>query len=257
MKVVILCGGRGTRLNEETEFRPKPMVPVGDRPILLHIMECFARYGFKDFVLCLGYKGEIIRQYFLNFPAMTGDFTVDLATGKVETQRAPLHDWKVTLVNTGIPTQTGGRIKRVESYLGGQPFFVTYGDGLADVNIRALLDHHRRMGRLATVTGVVGMSRFGVIETEGSGLVNGFKEKPRLEGLVSGGFFVFEPGVLDYLDENCVLEKTPLENLVKDGQLALYPHHGFFMSMDTYRDYLFLNEMVESGRTPWIPDEET
>lgn len=256
MKVVILCGGRGTRLNEETEFRPKPMVPVGDRPILLHIMEGFARYGFKEFILCLGYKGEIIREYFLNFPAMTGDFTVDLATGKVGTHRAPRHDWKVTLANTGIPTQTGGRLKRVEPYLEGEPFFMTYGDGLSDVNIQALLDHHRRMGLLATVTGVVGSSRFGVIETEGSGLVNGFKEKPRLEGLVSGGFFVFEPGVMDYLDEDCILEKTPLESLVADGQLALYPHHGFFMSMDTYRDYLLLNEMYETGNTPWIVDEK-
>ena len=252
MKVVIFCGGRGTRLHEETEFRPKPMVPVGDRPILLHIMESFARYGFKDFVLCLGYKGEIIQNYFLNFPAMTGDFTVNLGTGKVETLRGPKYDWKVTLVNTGLPTGTGGRIKRVEPFLGGKTFFMTYGDGLADLNYSALLDHHLKMGKLATVTGVKGTSRFGVIETRGTGLVNGFKEKPLLEGLVSGGFFVFEPKVMDYIDEDCVLEKAPLENLTRDEQLALYPHHGFFMSMDTYRDYLQLNDMYAAGKTPWI-----
>ena len=254
MKVVILCGGRGTRLHEETEFRPKPMVPIGDRPILLHIMEGFARHGFKEFVLCLGYKGEIIRNYFLNFPAMTADFTVDLGTGVVESTRGLHYDWKVTLVNTGIPTGTGGRIKRVQRFLDKGPFMMTYGDGLADLDIKALVEHHRHMGRLATVTGVRGTSRFGVIETKGSGLVDGFKEKPLLDGLVSGGFFVFEPGIMDYLTDDCVLEEEPLETLASNAQLALYPHQGFFLSMDTYRDYLMLNKMFEAGHTPWIKD---
>jgi glucose-1-phosphate cytidylyltransferase len=254
MKVVILCGGRGTRLHEETEFRPKPMVPVGDRPILLHIMEGFARFGYKEFVLCLGYKGEVIRNYFLNFPAMTADFTVDLGTGAVKTERGNRYDWKVTLVNTGIPTGTGGRIKRVAHILGGEAFMMTYGDGLSDIDLHALLAAHRRMGRIATVTGVSGTSRFGVIETKGAGLVDGFREKPLLEGMVSGGYFVFEPGIMDHLTEDCVLEKEPLEALAARGQLALYPHHGFFMSMDTYRDYLQLNAMHEAGHTPWIPD---
>jgi glucose-1-phosphate cytidylyltransferase len=254
MKVVILCGGLGTRLRQETEFMPKPMVPVGDRPILVHIMESFARHGFGEFVLCLGYKGEVIRQYFLNFPAMTSDFTVDLGTGKVETVRNPGYDWKVTLASTGIPTNTGGRIKRVESHLDGGAFLMTYGDGLADVDISGLVAHHKNQGLLATVTGVRAESRFGVIESRGDGKVSGFREKPLLEGMVSGGFFVFEPAVMDYLDEDCVLEREPLERLARDGQLALYPHDGFFMSMDTYRDYLRLNEMIDSGRTPWIRD---
>jgi glucose-1-phosphate cytidylyltransferase len=230
------------------------MVPVGNRPILIHIMETFAHYGFKEFVLCLGYKGEIIRNYFLNFPAMSADFTVDLATGRVETSRAPRYDWKVTLVNTGIPTGTGGRIKQVAHCLEGKPFLMTYGDGLADVDINAIVSHHQGMGKLATVTGVHPASRFGVIESGDETLVEGFREKPLLEGLVSGGFFVFEPGVLDYLDEDCVLEQEPLERLAREKQLALYAHKGFFMSMDTYRDYLQLNAMYDAGFTPWIKD---
>ncbi|MBU0753943.1 MAG: glucose-1-phosphate cytidylyltransferase [Planctomycetes bacterium] len=254
MKVVILCGGRGTRLRPETEFRPKPMVPVGDRPILIHIMESFARYGFKEFVLCLGYKGEIIRNYFLNFPAMSADFTVDLGTGKITSTRPSGYDWRVTLVNTGIPTGTGGRIKRAAHCLDGQSFFMTYGDGMADVDLSALLSHHKRLGRLATVTGVHPASRFGVIESKDGESVDGFREKPLLEGLVSGGFFVFEPGVLDYLDDDCVLEEQPLQSLAKDRQLALYKHQGFFLSMDTYRDYLQLNELFDAGLTPWISD---
>jgi len=231
------------------------MIPIGDRPILLHIMEAFARHGFKEFVLCLGYKGEMIREYFLNFLAMTCDFTVDLTTGIVETQGGPKFDWKVTLVDTGLPTGTGGRIKRVEQYLGKETFFMTYGDGLSDVDIAALLDHHRRMGLLATVTGMEGTSRFGVIESTDNGIVSGFKEKPRLEGMVSGGFFVFEPGIMNYLDENCTLETTPLETLAKNEQLTLFSHRGFFKSMDTYRDYLLLNEMYKAGNTPWIVNE--
>jgi len=252
MKVVILCGGRGTRLNRETEFMPKPMVPIGDRPILVHIMETFAKQGFKEFVLCIGYKGEIIRNYFLNFPAMTADFTIDLGSGDVKTHRGEGYDWKVTLVNTGIPTGTGGRIKRAAQYISDGPFFLTYGDGLADVNLNSLLNHHKKMGCLATVTGVKAASRFGVIETEKEGMVKGFKEKPLLDGLVSGGFFIFEPEILDYLTEDCILENEPIEAIAKEGKLSFHPHNGFFMSMDTYRDYLMLNEMFNAGHTPWI-----
>lgn len=252
MKVVILCGGRGTRLNRETEFLPKPMIPIGDRPILIHIMESFAKHGFKEFVLCLGYKAEHIRNYFLNFPAMTADFTIDLGSGKVQTFPGETFDWKVTLVNTGIPTGTGGRIKRAAQHLKDGPFFLTYGDGLSDVNLNELLGHHKKMGRLATVTGVRAASRFGVIETGDVGAVKGFREKPLLEGMISGGFFVFEPKVLDYLSEDCVLEQAPLESLAKENKLSFFRHEGFFYSMDTYRDYLRLNEMYEAGDTPWI-----
>lgn len=254
MKVVILCGGRGTRLHQETEFQPKPMVPVGDKPILIHIMEIFARHGHKEFVLCLGYKGEIIRNYFLNFPAMTADFTVDLGTGEVATARGSDFDWKVTLVNTGIPTNTGGRIKQVESYLKDGPFMMTYGDGLADVNINELIAFHKGKKSLATVTGFKPSSRFGVIDSKEPGWVSGFREKPELEGLVSGGFFVFEPGVLDYLTPDCVLEGEPLARLAREKQLSLFEHKGFFHSMDTYRDYLQLNAMYDAGHTPWISD---
>ena len=186
MKVVILCGGRGTRLYRETELKPKPMVPVGEKPILIHIMENFARQGFREFLLCLGYKGEIIRNYFLNFPEMTADFTVDLATGKTVTHPGERYDWKVTLVNTGIPTGTGGRIKRAQRHLGDEPFIMTYGDGLSDVDVNALTAHHREAGRIATVTGMHPTSRFGVLETDGNGRVDGFQEKPLLKGLVSG-----------------------------------------------------------------------
>ncbi|MFH2001258.1 MAG: glucose-1-phosphate cytidylyltransferase [Planctomycetota bacterium] len=254
MKVVILCGGRGSRLHQETEFRPKPMVPVGGQPILIHIMEIFARHGYKEFVLCLGYRGEIIRNYFLNFPAMTTDFTIDLGTGKVSTARGIDYDWKVTLVNTGIPTGTGGRIKQVEAYLNGEPFLMTYGDGLADVNISQLVEFHKSKKCLATVTGVKPLSRFGVIESKDPGWVTGFREKPLLEGVVSGGFFVLEPKVFDYLTDDCVFEGAPLARLAGEKQLALYEHNGFFSSMDTYRDYLHLNAMFDAGQTPWISD---
>jgi glucose-1-phosphate cytidylyltransferase len=228
------------------------MVPIGGRPILIHIMECFSRFGFKDFILCLGYREEIIRNYFSNFTALTSDFTVDLNTGVIHRESDVRYDWKVTLASTGIPTGTGGRIKRVARYLEDESFLMTYGDGLADLNLKKLLKHHRSSGCLATVTGVRGTSRFGVIETRGSGKVDGFREKPLLEGMVSGGFFVFEPGIMDYLTRDCVLEKEPLERLAREGKLALFPHDGFFMSMDTYRDYLQLNEMYDAGHTPWI-----
>ncbi len=250
MKVMILCGGRGTRLYEETEYRPKPLVKVGDQAIVVHIMEIFARFGHKAFTLCLGYKGDMIKTFFLNFATLTTDVTVDLKARKAQLLEPQERDWTVDLVNTGINTGTGGRIRRALPQMGNKTFLVTYGDGLADVDVNALIAHHKKMGRIATVTGVRETSRFGVIEPDGKGLVSRFREKPLLDGVISGGFFVFEPEVADFLDDG-PLESTPLETLAAENQLAVYKHDGFFRCMDTYRDYLELNEMYERGSTPW------
>lgn len=255
MKVVILCGGLGTRLREETEFRPKPMVDVGRRPILWHIMKIYSHFGFREFVLCLGYRGNVIREYFLNYEAMNSDFTIRLGERHTISYLEPHAEqgFSVTLAETGHDTMTGGRIKRAAKYLDDDTFMVTYGDGLADVDVRALLDFHRRHGRLATVTSVRPVSRFGMIEVdEKQKRVLHFTEKPVIDGWISAGFFVFNRDVLDYLTgDDCVLEREPLEHLARDGQLMAYRHDGFFFAMDTYRDYRALNDMWASGEAPW------
>jgi glucose-1-phosphate cytidylyltransferase len=252
IKVVILCGGRGTRLVEETEYRPKPMVHIGDRPILTHIMDIYSGYGFKDFILTLGYKGAMIKDYFLNFDYYTNDFTIDLGAGKVITPHTRRHpDWRITLANTGEETLTGGRIKRIEPYIEGDTFMMTYGDGVSDIDIAELLEYHRKMGKIATVTGVHPMTRFGELDIE-DGLVKEFREKPQVKtGLINGGFFVFQRGVFDYLSEDGSLEREPLERLARDGELAIFPHDGFWHCMDTYRDMEQLNEIWASGDAPW------
>jgi glucose-1-phosphate cytidylyltransferase len=256
MKVVILCGGRGTRLQEETEFRPKPMVPIGDRPILWHIMKLFSHAGLRDFVLCLGYKGNMIKEYFLNYEAMNNDFTICL--GKPHPiQFHGAHseqDFRVCLADTGLETLTGGRLKRVAAHIDTDAFILTYGDGLADIDICALLDFHRAHGKIATVTTVRPISRFGVPELGAEGRVVQFSEKPQTQGWVSAGFFVFHRRVFDYLEkegDDCVLERTPLERLAADGELMAYRHHGFFFAMDTYREYQQLNELWAKGAAPW------
>jgi len=252
IKVVILCGGRGTRLVEETEYRPKPMVRVGPRPILTHIMDIYSGYGFKDFILTLGYKGEVIKDYFLNFDYYTNDFTINLGEGKIITPHTRRHpDWRITLADTGEETLTGGRIKRIERYIEGDTFMMTYGDGVSDIDISALLSYHREKGKIATVTGVRPMTRFGELEVE-DGLVKEFREKPQVQsGLINGGFFVFERGVFDYLSQDGSLEKEPLENLARDGELAIFQHEGFWHCMDTYRDMENLNALWASGDAPW------
>jgi glucose-1-phosphate cytidylyltransferase len=255
MKVVILCGGRGTRLQEETEFRPKPMVPVGDKPILWHIMKSFSHAGLRDFVICLGYKGNMIKEYFLNYEAMNNDFTICL--GKQHAiQFHGAHteqDFRVCLADTGLETMTGGRLRRVAGHIDTDTFMLTYGDGLADIDIRALLDFHRAHGKIATVTTVRPISRFGVPELGAEGRVVQFSEKPQAQGWVSAGFFVFHRRVFDYLEEgdDCVLERTPLERLAADSELMAYRHHGFFFAMDTYREYQYLNEFWAKGAAPW------
>jgi glucose-1-phosphate cytidylyltransferase len=256
VKVVILCGGKGTRMGHETEFRPKPMVTIGGKPILWHIIKIYAHYGYKDFILCLGYKGEVIKRYFLDYEAMTRDFTIALG----RQSRVEFHDghgkedFRVTLADTGPETPTGGRIKRIEPYVAGDDedtFFATYGDGVADVDLDALLNYHRQKGKIATVTAVHPFSRLGVVETDGSGLVTSFREKPQVKGLVSGGFFVFDRAFFDYLGDDSVLETTPLERLARDRQLALYRHEGFWQCMDTPTDHRVLTELWNTGHAPW------
>lgn len=252
INVVVLCGGRGTRLVEETEYRPKPMIRIGELPILVHIMNIYSASGFRRFVLPLGYKGEMIKDYFLNFDYYTNDFTLELSSQKAITPHSRLHpDWRITLANTGLETLTGGRIKRVEPYIEGETFMVTYGDGVADIDLDLLLAQHRKMGKLATVTGVHPLTRFGELEVA-DGLVREFREKPQVKtGLINGGFFVFQRGIFDYLTEDCSLEKEPLENLARDGELAIYRHEGFWHCMDTYRDMESLNQLWNSGKAPW------
>jgi len=252
MKVAILCGGLGTRLAEETEVRPKPMVEIGGRPILWHIMQGYAARGFSEFVLALGYKAELIKRYFLEYHHAQRDLTVTLGSGAVTVHAGPREDWTVHLVDTGPATQTGGRVKRLRPWLADGTFMLTYGDGVSDVDPRALLAFHRAQGRLVTLTAVRPPARFGGVAFEGD-LVSEFVEKPQIgEGWINGGFFVMEPGVLDYLaGDETYLERDPLERLAKDRQLAGYRHAGFWQCMDTLRDLRLLESLWESGRAPW------
>lgn len=254
MKVVMLCGGLGTRLREETEYRPKPMVEIGGRPILWHIMKLYAHRGFSDFVLCLGYRGYMIKEYFLNYEAMNNDFTICLGQ-QSKIQYNAVHEeqgFQVTLADTGLATMTGGRLKRIERYLDGEVFMLTYGDGLTDLDVRKLLDFHFHHGKLATVTAVLPPSRYGVLQISNSGQVDKFLEKPRTESFASAGFFVFSRGIFDYLGgDECVLEREPLERLAADGQLMAFQHEGFFYAMDTYREHQFLNELWSNNQAPW------
>lgn len=254
MKVVILCGGQGTRLREETEYRPKPLVDVGGYPILWHIMKGCSTFQLNEFVLCLGYKGQMIKEYFLSYEAMNSDFTVNLgrASSIVHHGQHNEQDFKVTLADTGQETMTGGRVARIRKYIGDEPFIVTYGDGLSDVNLSDLLSFHRAHGKIASVTAVAPPSRYGVLQIGGDGLVQRFLEKPKQESRVSAGFFVFNPEIFDYLGgDDCIMEYEPLTKLAAEGQLMAYQHNGFFYAMDTYREYVVLNEMWDSGKAPW------
>jgi glucose-1-phosphate cytidylyltransferase len=255
VKTIILCGGQGTRLKEETEYRPKPLVDVGGRPILWHIMKTYAHYGFKEFVLTLGYRGNMIKSYFLDYEAMNNNFTISLGHrrsiayhGAHEEQ-----DFSVTLVDTGLETMTGARVRRAKDYVAEDTFMVTYGDGLSDLNVRDLVAFHKSHGKLATVTAVRPVSRFGQLQIGPSGRVDSFVEKPQAEGQISAGFFVFDRRVFDYLSEDpsCILERDPLERLAREGQLMAYCYSGFFYAMDTYREYLHLNELWNGGKAPW------
>ncbi|MDA9030979.1 glucose-1-phosphate cytidylyltransferase [Candidatus Pseudothioglobus singularis] len=255
MKVIILCGGLGTRLAEETQIKPKPMVEIGGRPILWHIMKIYERHGITDFSLALGYKGEVIKDYFTNYHANLSDMTVHLKSGKVDYYNPRVEDWSVSMIDTGENTMTGGRLLRLKKYLenNNEPFMLTYGDGVSDVDISALLKFHRSHGKLATVTAVRPSARFGGMDI-GEGQVINFKEKPQSgTGWINGGFFVFEPSVFDYLDDDStILERSPLENLVRDEQLMAYQHSGYWQCMDTIRDRDSLQELWDNGSVPWV-----
>jgi glucose-1-phosphate cytidylyltransferase len=256
MKVVILCGGYGTRIRDVSSDLPKPMVPVGRFPILWHIMKHYAHHGHREFVLCLGYKGEVIKDFFLNYRARTCDLTITLGADARLTfhNQSGEDDWQVTLADTGLDTMTGGRVRRVRPFLNGESFFLTYGDGVSDIDLGALLQHHRRQGKAMTVTGVHPPGRFGELQVDGAGLVSGFNEKPQVtEGLISGGFFVCEPRLFDYLpdDDTMMLEREPMNRLVRDRELAVYRHEGFWQAMDTARDHGFLNQLWQEERAPW------
>ena len=253
MNVVILCGGLGTRLSEETSLKPKPLVTIGGHPILWHIMNIYGAHGFNEFSLALGYKGETVKEYFLNYYSLDSDLSIDLKTGAVNHISQSKRDWKVTLVDTGMDSMTGGRLHRLESTLRPQgTFMLTYGDGVSDVDVNRLLAFHKAHGKLATVTTVRPPARFGGIVFDGDRIVE-FKEKPQTgEGWINGGFFVFEPGVFDYLSgDQTVLEGSPLETLARDGQLMAFKHEGFWQCMDTLRDRQYLDHLWASSAAPW------
>ena len=251
MKVVILAGGFGTRISEESHLKPKPMIEIGERPILWHIMKYYSQFGFHEFVICLGYKQYVVKEFFADYFLHTSDVTFDLANNQMEVHNNYSEPWKVTLVDTGLHTMTGGRIKRIRDYVGGETFMLTYGDGVADVDIAALLAFHKKHGKIATITAVNVGQKFGVLD--GDNNINAFREKNDDDGsLINGGFMVMEPGVFDYIEGDAtVFEKKPLEDLARDGQLMAYKHNGFWKCMDTQRDKMQLEEMWSKGEAPW------
>ena len=252
MKAVILAGGLGTRLAEETSIRPKPMVEVGGRPILWHILKHYSRHGINEFVVCLGYRGYVIKEYFANYFMHMSDITFDLAKNKMEICQRHCEPWRVTLIDTGEDTQTGGRLRRVAKYVGDETFCFTYGDGVSDVDLTALIAFHRKQGRLATLTSVQPQGRFGALDIEG-GRITRFEEKPQGDGTwVNGGFFVLEPKVLSYIEGDATSwEREPLETLAREGQLSAWAHRGFWQPMDTLRDKMKLEDLWQRGVAPW------
>jgi len=252
MKALILAGGLGTRLSEETIIKPKPMVQIGGRPILWHIMKLYSHYDVNDFIVCLGYKGFMVKEYFANYFLHMSDVTFDMSNNKMEVHHANAEPWNVTLIDTGEKTMTGGRLKRVEAFIGEEDFCCTYGDGVADIDIGKLIQFHKSQGTLATVTSVQPPGRFGTLDIA-QGKIVGFQEKPRGDGgLISGGFFVLSPSVMKYIDnDNVAWERQPLETLASEGQLSAYQHKGFWQPMDTLRDKDMLNKLWSSGKAPW------
>jgi glucose-1-phosphate cytidylyltransferase len=253
MRAVLLAGGLGTRMREETEFRPKPMVEVGGRPVLWHIMKVLGAQGITDFIICAGYKSEYIKNYFYNYGASNLDFTVRLGdqSSTVFHGSHDEFDWTVTVADTGDSTMTGGRIKMIEKYVQGETFLATYGDGIADINVKALLEFHNSHGETATMTVTQPTSRFGVVEIEDSGIVSQFREKPKVNDWINMGYFVFKPLVFDYLSLDSVLEESPLRDLASHKELGAFRHSGFWQPMDTYRESLLLNSLWDQGQAPW------
>lgn len=255
MKVVIFSGGLGTRISEETEIRPKPMVEIGGKPILWHIMKIYSHYGFNDFIICLGYKGYAIKEYFMHYYMHNSDMTIELGNNKIDVHYSNAESFKVTLVDTGLETKTAGRLKRIQSYLGKEDFMLTYGDGVANIDINSLLNFHKNHGKIATVTAIQPEARFGGMVLSDKNEVVNFKEKPKGDGKwINAGFFVLKPQVFDYLDENAdsmMWEDAPMENLTKDNQLAAYKHQGFWKCMDALRDKLELEELWKTNQAKW------
>lgn len=254
MKVVILAGGFGTRISEESHLKPKPMIEIGERPILWHIMKQYSHYGFNDFVICLGYKGYYVKEYFAHYFVHESDVTFDFKKpNEPIIHQHSAEPWRVTLVNTGIDTMTGGRVKRIKPYIGNEAFMLTYGDGLSDIDINELLSYHKRNGRLATITATQPGGRFGSLQFSNENIVNGFLEKPKGDGSwINAGFFVMQPDIFDYIEaDSTILEREPLENLAKDRQLIAYKHSGFWQPMDTLRDKNHLEDLWKSGKAPW------
>ncbi|MCQ2410719.1 MAG: glucose-1-phosphate cytidylyltransferase [Elusimicrobiaceae bacterium] len=254
MKVLILAGGLGSRLSEETVLKPKPMVEIGGYPILWHIMKIYSHYGFNDFIILTGYKSHVIKEYFVNYYQQYSDITVDMVNNSVTVHKTRQEPWKVTMLYTGKDTMTGGRIKKATPYINNEPFLLTYGDGVSDVDIASLIKDHRAAGKLITMTAVKPSGRFGALSIDGNNTITSFIEKPKGDGSwINGGFFVCEPQVMDYIDEgdDVIFERTPLEKLAKAGQLHAYKHDGFWQPMDTLRDKIQLTDLWHSGKAPW------
>lgn len=255
MKAVILAGGFGTRLSEETGVKPKPMVEIGDEPILWHIMKIYSSYGINDFIICLGYKGHMIKQYFANYALNKSDITFDLRNSNFSVHKNGTEPWKITLVDTGEQSMTGGRLKRVREHIGNETFCLTYGDGVSNINIRELIDFHKKQNILATLTAVKPPGRFGAFSLEkDNSTIATFKEKPQGDGAwVNGGFFVLEPEVMEYIEgDHSVFEREPLENLAKSQKLSAFRHFGFWQPMDTLRDKMYLDDLYKKGEAPWV-----
>ncbi|OLS34741.1 glucose-1-phosphate cytidylyltransferase [Bacillus sp. MRMR6] len=253
MKVVILCGGKGTRMSEVTNELPKPLALIGDKPILWHIMKSYQRYGFNEFILLLGYKGEKIKEYFIDYEWKNNSFTLDSSNGQTSIL-AEREKWKITFLDTGLNTMTGGRIKRASPYIGDESFLLTYGDGLSDVNINELITFHQSKGKIATVTGIKKKSQFGTLIVN-QGIAESFEEKTKTEGIINGGFFVLNPEVFHYIGDetNCIFEEEPMKKLTEDQQLAVFLHDGFWTAIDTYKNVVEVNEMWEKGDHLWHP----
>ena len=254
MKVLILAGGLGSRLSEETTIKPKPMVEIGGKPILWHIMKIYSFYGFNEFIILCGYKGYMIKEYFAHYFLHMADMTIDMTTNTIVNHNSNAEPWKVTLIDTGLETMTGGRIKRVQKYVGDEPFMLTYGDGVADINLNELVEFHKSHGKLITMTSVLPEGRFGALNIDNANMVSSFQEKPKGDGLwVNGGFFICQPEVFSYISgDETLFEREPLENLAREGQLFTYKHHGFWKPMDTQRDKNLMEELVEKNKAPWI-----
>lgn len=252
MKAVILAGGFGTRISEESHLKPKPMIDIGGKPILWHIMKIYSHHGINDFVICLGYKGYIIKEYFANYFLHTSDVTIDVKNNTIDVHQQQAEPWRITLVDTGTDSMTGGRLRRVRQYLGDEPFCFTYGDGVADVDVGKLVTFHKQSGKLATVTTVQPPGRYGVLNVDSQSAVTSFEEKPVTGGWINGGFFVLDPKAIDYIDNDTTpWESTPMQRLVADGQVSAWRHEGFWQPMDTLREKTLLEDLWEKGKAPW------